>query len=1797
MADSATIEEPQVDDQQQNGQPAPDGGGNPSLPPDKYKELHGIISNMIINKEPEENIKKVVDFYGQKYGGGNTGQPKAAPIKSIDFNQELFNQPNFVNKDNATTPQSDHANAVQKSIGNIQDFISTNKSDKAIDKINSDEYGRMLRDNANASRLNNNPNPEIAPLVFPDDVKNARQAFREDAMNDADKYRHVLNVAKKDSPDLAADAYVADSKYRGANAKVILENAEKIKNGEYDYDIRNRQLIKKEGPIDAAVSALENHSDLTDKSNFLIANDKKGIIDRLEKERTDYDPDKPVGKPNGNFADISSALASQAVPTLKAAGSGLALSAVPELAPAAPWLSGIFTATDFAQQAHASKFWQRYNELRDKGVDPSQAYETANSDAKFSAAANFAQGVALTALGGKLGTKGKVFSPVSFSQPAKDILTDLLSSAKGGLEHIAPHVGAGAVVAGGTKMLENAKEGKPLWEGVPSSAGDAASFVSGTAVLSAGLGALLKGGKNITQQARKVLLDNFSKLPENTLNEGVGRLVTSGAAHPNEATELLQELNNHKPEEKGYDENDIKDLNLKGTHLSIDRPNYEDYRGEGSKAQYEADRDAHHDNVDKTIASIKDNGILTDSKGKEYEVESTPNGVNIKSGDKTIYEEGKRVSEDSPFAKGFKFGKEEGKITTFSDETRNVESTKSGSVTKPENNTENGLTVLKNGNDEIKDIEHDLKNGDRITANIGGQKETGTVIGVGKHKGQIVIDFKDKDGNERFVYSHQIENIERGKTDEEPLTISQKSRLNELINKDELTADEIKELGNLHDINDGKITNPEKELPSSDKNIIKNKTEKNAIQEPSAGGVLQHPQEGTGSEGSGRGRVERGDQGDEPTEKIGGNGEPPTEKESENPSEEKAPRIGGIAQRIQEKLGLRDYEAGKGWSKEDSLDFGRAAIAHGIDPVKVFEDPKYTDLEPHERLALAQAHAIDLSKEINQAGDSGNEKLQAEKEKELSDYQKLIQPAKTKSSQAFTAQQGEFDTDLDSFTSVKNKISQDKPLDAGQIQKVKRLTTENKNLQDKVTDLEGKLKEATDKELGSKEKGKPTRARLSTQLNDIAKRLRTSSEFDSFLKGAGGDVQKMGIDLPKLKEIAASILEDAAKAVKAGENAIDFIREAVGKLKEDVDKDKLTDAIHAIGEKEGVFDIKETAEEKNIKRLEKQLSDLQEGKAKNAPEKRELSEREKELQDQIFEAKKKLGLISGKKTESKTAADLKEEKEPKEDLGQQRSKMDKPLTEQEQIEENEANLKTLQEKLVDKKGNKFTPEESKAIWDHMKQNYLDKGIGFRDAIIDVSNDTGLSFEQVSNAIVTPKTKPISDAMWKSRYDLTKNRAATERYIKEQGENKAIQAVKKFTNVFRELSVFGHGGVFVGTHAGMTLMDLPRAKYTVRAFLNAYKFAYALTEKGTARYEKAMEQLKSEDNYDLAQRAGLRNNPDRLNNDSEIIKPLFGKFSESGVRGFNAIKVLRQALFDSHYNALSDNEKQNPNSAKAIARLVNNATGASNLDLTIKDKEGNVKFDPNEFLFAGGMEAARWGKLTRNPIEATKTAITALTNPQKASIEDKVFAKVWAKRVGSELATFAGLLTVNAALQHVLNKGGNPVNLTNPTKSDWLKIKIGNTTFDFTSGMLSTLHFMENVAYEPFKKSKDDVATREGKDIFKYARGKLSPFYGDVTDAATSHDFSGNTLPWSDAKPLNKFSHKMTWEEYAESKLPLPVAEGFRAFYESAHQNGLNKNRIDNILDGLKYGAISGTTGFKAYENNEGENKPKAKPHS
>lgn len=1128
------------------------------------------------------------------------------------------------------SPEEQHDQNAQMARGDISDFVMSPEGIKTVDKLtkvkHDYDYTSSFQDQNTKNDATFVPHPPI--LRLPDEIKAQREQFFNDANDNPDKIRTVVAEAKRLNPKLQKDLdtkmYLADSEGRGNRADVIKQNVAKIKSGDLAYDPVHRQLTEEKDPWSAMKMGLKEHSDLTDDYNFISQSTDGKLIDEMENRRNRYDPDAPVPTAKGNISSVTNMIGQNFVPMAKGTGAAVALGSVPELAAAAPWLAATFGSSDFYQTQYASKFNQSYNENRNKGLDPEASLAKAKDDAKFSAKLAFAQGIAMMGMGTKLGLKGAEGGETTLSDATRHAIKDIA-------------VQSG--IAGGAKGIENIHEGKPLLEGVPEAIG-------GNALFMGILGLTTAGGKYLTKGAVNSIRNDFSQLPPENVNAAIGKLVETGSLHPDEATKISSELSRHEPPEP---EKDSEGKEIK--------PQFETFKKNISPVE----------NVDVSgnePPTIK--SAVINVNGKMYE------GANHAEALLKAQQDGQDISNVDRKAEG-KFILSDGSIIDRDEAKERFGSDRSERLIDQDENAKNADKEYDKANrskpeylvsrhaDTIKDEEGKVSGPNEHPLSPDGKKDANDLANKVADKGVTKIISSDL---ERAKETSRIVSEKTGaKTQSDPgLNTWDIGQFNDAKDNDFKEAQKWfvghpdektyggdmekfkgKSLGEtFNDYADRTIKAHEKYADEPKSTLMVdhsnnmmimdayrkngNKWDANAAREylksekPEPATLQGEPH--TTSEAK-IGKVTPKQESSQPS---------PEEK---NITEKTDPRLVGLSEKIQRKLNLKPYEKGKGWNTKESLDFGQAAIDHGIDPEKVATDPKYSDLSYGEKMAVLGAHNFNLTKEMYKAGDDhGFESKQyQDASRALKLFQGMAADMRTDWHLAGQAQQsGEINVDTGSFTALKMaaeaNMEDGKTLTPEQEKTAKEFAKNKQESEAKIKELTAQLKKVQDK--FGKETGKPQREKLSTQLNDLAKRLRTSAEFDSFLKGAGGDVQKMGVDLPRLKEIAASILEDAAKAVKAGENAIDFIREAVGKLKEDVDKEKLTDALHAIGEKEGLFDIKETPEEKNIRRLENKLEELRQGIVKESSEKRTPSEREKELQDEIFDAKKNLGLIKSK---------------------------------------------------------------------------------------------------------------------------------------------------------------------------------------------------------------------------------------------------------------------------------------------------------------------------------------------------------------------------------------------------------------------------------------------------------------------------------------------------------------------------------------------------------------------------------------
>ena len=887
-------------------------------------------------------------------------------------------------------------------------------------------------------------------------------------------------------------------------------------------------------------------------------------------------------------------------------------------------------------------------------------------------------------------------------------------------------------------------------------------------------------------------------------------------------------------------------------------------------------------------------------------------------------------------------------------------------------------------------------------------------------------------------------------------------------------------------------------------------------------------------------------------------------KKEEAPEEGKVGVSHEALKKLAKKLGLKEPVRGKRDTTEEMANRGRLLYNAGADVEQIAKDFKDGMQPTADDISIVRARIEDLARiadEMYAKWGNGSQYTEAKDKQELQQLAILIKEMGTKASEPFTALQEILDAD--SFTIVKGAVEEKMEklggINAKQEKKIIELTEQNKKLKEQAKKAEKAAIEAANKAFGGKGGKESAEVSFSEKAKKVADNFRKLKNKEFVFRDENGNeiqLNKAGVSWNELIELGAKTIE------KTGEIA-DGVAEIINNIKDKEWYQKLSDKDKSNLEKQFTkqFEdaVEETPEAKLIRRLEKQKEDLENGiiKQKNVNNLNPTPEQQEKinsLKEEINGLKENLGLI--------------------------KSKQEKSLTEEEQIELKEKRKEEIVD-LLDKNvlrdlknpKNMFSIEEKKAIWKYAKEEYLDKGVEYKDMISLVAEDLGLTWSQMNYAITTTETKRISDEMWIKNSNYKKNQNATKRWVEEQGKNEYAKLLKRISDKIRGISVFGHGGIFVGTHAMMTLFDPLTWKQTVPAFFRAWRYAYG----NKANYEIAMQELKNRNNYNMAQGSGLKNNPDVINAEEfQKSQNFLGKLGGAGEQGFNAIKVLRQDLFDYHWNKLTESEKLDlddkgvPMAAKEISWLINNSTGATNL---------KVPEWLNEATFAGGMEMARWAKLIRNPLRASEIAVRALVNPKKASSSERVFARVWASRVGRQLGFMASALAVNYAMQNAINPK-NKVNISNPKENDFGKFKFGDINIDATSGMLGVTNFIKSLIFISTEELEelgggDTRMEATGKKSIQYLRGKLAPFYQKVSDFFFNTDFSGNVLPYSSDKP-RQGKHKLGWTEYLWQAAPLPIAEAAHIMYESAAEHGGDPK----IVDALIMAAISGGTGAK-----------------
>lgn len=482
--------------------------------------------------------------------------------------------------------------------------------------------------------------------------------------------------------------------------------------------------------------------------------------------------------------------------------------------------------------------------------------------------------------------------------------------------------------------------------------------------------------------------------------------------------------------------------------------------------------------------------------------------------------------------------------------------------------------------------------------------------------------------------------------------------------------------------------------------------------------------------------------------------------------------------------------------------------------------------------------------------------------------------------------------------------------------------------------------------------------------------------------------------------------------------------------------------------------------------------------------------------------------------------------------------------------------------LSDIKDPKLTQEERVAIWKYAKDFYVDQGVtDISTTISGVAKDLGLRPEWVADTFAKPKSiRTVSNELYKKMSDRRTAIEQAKDYVQAIDTPAWKKFVRAIYNVPFSVAVAYHGTVGGVTHAG-SVMFRPTAWREY--WTNFAKQAPLVASKGF--HEAAMQGLTRDENFVLGKRAGLATDPNKVYTDYEAYAKYLGV--QAGRRGFDALKLLRQEMFNREWEKISATIKSDPQTSLDMAKLtaenVNHATGA--LSARERGFIANAARTADPIAFAARLEASRWARIIGDPI---KTADTFL-RWKYASAPERHIAMQRVKHAAEFTATFVGSLVANQALLSV-SGSKDKINFTDPSKSDWLKHKVAGHTVMTDGGLLAPVRLLSRVVYNDLLRPRKELrgATRTEsvlKDIGQYSLGKVAPTVGIVKELVTGETFAGRLLPWSQDTSKKP---KMTWNEWAMSHAPIPLSGATREAYDSMRERGMTHLDAKALLKGL-----------------------------
>ncbi len=512
-------------------------------------------------------------------------------------------------------------------------------------------------------------------------------------------------------------------------------------------------------------------------------------------------------------------------------------------------------------------------------------------------------------------------------------------------------------------------------------------------------------------------------------------------------------------------------------------------------------------------------------------------------------------------------------------------------------------------------------------------------------------------------------------------------------------------------------------------------------------------------------------------------------------------------------------------------------------------------------------------------------------------------------------------------------------------------------------------------------------------------------------------------------------------------------------------------------------------------------------------------------------------------------------------------------------------------KVLDQVKTAEVPEQSKALWKRAKE-YIEAGeTDFDDIRHKLATEFGMSVAEVTKALAQPKSiRTITDEMYSRMSAQRRLVQGAKNWLKAQTYPGWYRFIRQVPRIFFIDKIFGHGTVGMITHAGLNIFNPMAWKTYWPNFFRQYRLLIS-----TAYHERMMQDLVRDPLYVKARRAGLANDPTRYQDDyNSTFANFFHKLGLGGNRGFDSLKLFRQARFDQEWNRLPAS-LQTADMAKLLADAINHATGTVKMPF----REWT-----NWVFFAPQLEGSRWAWMLGDPLKAAKT----LADWKNESPEARQFALSQVKEKAAIAGTYFGLLALNQGLLSATDSD-QKINFTDTRRGDFLAFKAAGHNIGLVGPLLGMVRLFANLLHASsasrtkYENLGGTRAEEFGRISEQYLRGKLSPFASFGMDLASQADFEGRPLPWSNDIPpkyqIRRFyeeGHRQgvggysTAEYLTEKFLPIPVEDAIKEVWTDF---GIDDSTRKRWLNALLTAVIVGGTGARYSEDSHWEQREEA----